>query len=72
MVMKDCTDRRCFFPSMKSLALPSCNPMVSGKGFLEDEQLSGLLCPGGAWGDLGPLVDLPEHSVRYILFGLSF
>lgn len=46
--------------------------MVSGKGFLEDGQLSGLLCRGGAWGDLGPLVDLPEHSVRYILFGLSF
>lgn len=48
-----------------------CNPMASGKGLLEDEQLSGLLCLGGAWGVLGPLADLPEHSVRYTLFGLS-
>lgn len=46
--------------------------MVSGKGSLEDEQLSRLLRLGGAGGDLGPLVDLPEHSVLYILFGLSF
>lgn len=56
----------------KLLGLPSCNPMVSGKGFLEDEQLSGLFGLSGAWGDLRPRVDLPEHSVRYTLFGLSF
>lgn len=72
VVTKDCPDRCCSFPSVKSLALPSCNPMVSGKGFLEGEQLSRLPGLGGAWGDLGPLVDLPEHSVQYILFGLSF
>lgn len=46
--------------------------MASGKGFLEDEQLSELVGLGGAWGDRGPPVDLPEHSVQYILFGLSF
>lgn len=46
--------------------------MASGKDFSEDEQLSGLSGLGGAWGDLGPLVDLREHSVQYILFGLSF
>ena len=65
------TDHCRFFPSMTSLVLPSCDPVVSGKGFLEDEQLSGQLYLGGAWGDLRPLGDLPEHIVRYILFGLS-
>lgn len=49
---KDRTDRYCFFPSMKSLALPSCNPMVSGKGFWEDEQLYRLLTPGWCLGRL--------------------
>lgn len=47
-------------------ALPSCNPTASGKGFWEDEQLSGPLCLGGAWGVLRPLVGLPEHSVRAV------
>lgn len=40
-------------------------------GFWEDEQLSGLSRLSGARGDLRPLVDLPGHSVRYTLFGLS-
>lgn len=46
--------------------------MVSGKSFLEDEQLSRLSGLGGAGGDGRPLIALPEHSVQYTLFGLSF
>lgn len=50
---KDCTDHYCFFPSMKSLALPSCNPMVSGKASWKVNN-----CPGCyAWVVLGETLD---------------
>lgn len=61
-----------FLPLDEVIGFTFLQPYGFWEGFLEGEQLSRLLRLGGAWGDFGPLVDLPEHSVQYILFGLSF